>query len=83
MFRKHFPPHNSLFICTVAIPFVIRQRDAIEISFGRKICYAGICYEIAEVRSIYIESNKDFRFDGWVSVLIDILWLLNLKICAY
>ena len=67
----------------VTVPFVIQQRDTVDISFSRVICRIGICCEIAKNKSIYIEANKDFRFDSWLSVLIDILWRLNLKARAY
>ena len=67
----------------VTVPFVIQQRDTVDISFSRVICHIGICCEIAKNKSIYIGANKDFRFDSWLLVLIDILWRLNLKARAY
>ena len=67
----------------VTVPFVIQQRDTVDISFSRAICHIGICCEIAKNKSVYIEANKDFRFGSWLSVLIDILWRLNLKARAY
>ena len=67
----------------VTVPFVIQQRDTIDTSFSKVIRHIGICGEIAKNKSIYIGANKDFRFDSWLSVLIDILWRLNLKARAY